>query len=1753
MPLNKLENFIKNTEGRILYVNPNDLDSTDSITNQGNSLTKPFKTIQRALIESARFSYQPGIDNDDTDKTTILIYPGEHQIDNRPGFAIKPDPTDGTRALSVSPTGGEALASLTFGLSLTSEFDLSVENNVLYKFNSVYGGVIVPRGTSIVGMDLRKTKIRPLYVPNPTDDAVPPSAIMRITGSCYFWQFSFFDGNENGLVYTDHQQFNEANQSKPTFSHHKLTCFEYADGVNDVEGYVTDLSMYYYKLSYAYQEPTGRAVDYEYPNFLGDFDKVRPEYEIVGALGNDPIIITSIIAGDGTTATTQVTVTTQSPHGLTTGTPIKISGVNVTPYNISTSVQSVPSATQFTYLIPDVPANLPATPTNISAARATIEADTVKGASPYIFNTSLRSVYGMNGMKADGAKSTGFRSMVVAQFTGISLQKDDRAFVKYNKESRQYEGIAYQKTTGATLAAESSSTDPNTVYHLDSGAIYRKGWEQTHVEMDNDAVMQIVSVFAIGYNGHIKGSGGADASITNSNSNFGQHALIAGGFRPDAFPRDDQGYITHIVSPEWVPTYEEDRDKISYFQLDVNKTKQAGISSHLYLSGFDREDVPPLPLTQGYRLGANLNEELYVSIGGTEFGSPVYMPENVTTGVQTSSIGINSHQGTKFSTAGVPNTNFELAIQDIGIIDGETVRVISDAGDLPEGLEPNRVYYAIKPTSTALKLASTLSNAVNNIPISIYGGSDLRVESRVSDKKPNDIGHPVQFDDTQKNWYVLTDTNSNLYGQLNTNDYVKNNEETDASYFKRYEDRRGIDNKLYKVRYVIPKEAENSRDPVDGFVLQPSSTTGFAKTSDATATSITSSDNNFKRNYGFIATTSEVGNTVTVRAELPHGVKVGQLVYTENVLDSNNPTGADKKGYNGFYTVTAVPNNMEFQYSNTDVDGDTKNTGNFIDNTASRGLSLPRFTIKDNKGNFDVYRSTVLKPYAKDETDGVYLLEILASDYTPPTEFTDQQYSQQVSDFYPQLDRDNVRKNPPAMKSFARRAPLGKVDSNNILNSSTREAIDKFSQNFGVGLAVSSVTPVSAGVVTVQLDNQHDFNGVKEYENLSPFSSGTGFAVTDKYNVRLLDGSQNWNGATAHIKVGVGSTSITYFKLQSPGSGFIGGETLYPENFTGASIGVPTAGIINNVNDTIQVTGVGKTDDGYYRILSFPTPSSIAIAATVGDPTIIPHNSASGQYIFKSGPSVAIASTHFDVTTGLTTFTTSTPHNIRRGGQFTVVDNNNNKVGDFYSNTIASPNEFTSTTVTDPVFVSGYRILPHAFSDNNQTVDVKEAIGARYFNLYGGDSVGLKTDITNTATIIPVQHASGIGTANRFELGDYLELNEEIVRVSATGLTGSGNDSLTVLRGQLGTVPKTHAINTPMRKIKTLAVESRRPSILRASGHTFEYLGYGPGNYSTGLPQVQNRTLTETEEYLAQSQNRGGGTNVYTGLNNRGDFFIGNKKINSATGQEKSFDIPIPSITGEDPSANSVVFDEVTVKQRLNVEGGAGQNILSQLDGPVTMTNDVSMTGKVVSSGTIELAGDIDFTGSFPNGASINNVLVGVGTNKNEITTKTLQGNLILNAAPGFRVAIATDTQYDAPVTYNQIVQNTGFTTFSGDVYFAGAGATFCGGPLHVCDDIVAFYGQSSDISLKENVSTLENPLAKVMQIRGTEYDWKEGNKNYSGHDIGVIAQDIEKVLPEAVSTKPDGTKGVHYNKLIPLLIEAVKDLSNKVDDIKDK
>ena len=76
-------------------------------------------------------------------------------------------------------------------------------------------------------------------------------------------------------------------------------------------------------------------------------------------------------------------------------------------------------------------------------------------------------------------------------------------------------------------------------------------------------------------------------------------------------------------------------------------------------------------------------------------------------------------------------------------------------------------------------------------------------------------------------------------------------------------------------------------------------------------------------------------------------------------------------------------------------------------------------------------------------------------------------------------------------------------------------------------------------------------------------------------------------------------------------------------------------------------------------------------------------------------------------------------------------------------------------------------------------------------------------------------------------------------------------------------------------------------------------------------------------------------------MNDKGDFYIGNTKTSSASGQQTTFDIPVPTITGEDPNRLSMVADEVIVKERLLVEGGSSKNILSQFDGPVTFNGTV--------------------------------------------------------------------------------------------------------------------------------------------------------------------------------------------------------------------
>ena len=125
------------------------------------------------------------------------------------------------------------------------------------------------------------------------------------------------------------------------------------------------------------------------------------------------------------------------------------------------------------------------------------------------------------------------------------------------------------------------------------------------------------------------------------------------------------------------------------------------------------------------------------------------------------------------------------------------------------------------------------------------------------------------------------------------------------------------------------------------------------------------------------------------------------------------------------------------------------------------------------------------------------------------------------------------------------------------------------------------------------------------------------------------------------------------------------------------------------------------------------------------------------------------------------------------------------------------------------------------------------------------------------------------------------------------------------------------------------------------------------------------------------------------------------------------------------------------------------------------------------------------------------------------------------------------------------------------DSFGVGTAASGTTGQIRATDDITAFY--SSDVALKEDIVNISNPLESLKKLNGVLFNWKDswikkqgGEDGYfvRKKDVGVIAQEVEKVLPEAVAQRKDGVKAVKYDRLTCLLIEAVKTLSDKVEKL---
>jgi len=112
--------------------------------------------------------------------------------------------------------------------------------------------------------------------------------------------------------------------------------------------------------------------------------------------------------------------------------------------------------------------------------------------------------------------------------------------------------------------------------------------------------------------------------------------------------------------------------------------------------------------------------------------------------------------------------------------------------------------------------------------------------------------------------------------------------------------------------------------------------------------------------------------------------------------------------------------------------------------------------------------------------------------------------------------------------------------------------------------------------------------------------------------------------------------------------------------------------------------------------------------------------------------------------------------------------------------------------------------------------------------------------------------------------------------------------------------------------------------------------------------------------------------------------------------------------------------------------------------------------------------------------------------------------------------------------------------------------ASATAGRIDATNDIVAY--SSSDKRFKTNIVRIGSPIQKIKEIGGYEFDWIPNLEHgYEGHDVGVIAQEIEAVVPELVQTRDSGYKAVKYDKLTALLIEAIKEQQNTIEKLEER
>ena len=429
-------------------------------------------------------------------------------------------------------------------------------------------------------------------------------------------------------------------------------------------------------------------------------------------------------------------------------------------------------------------------------------------------------------------------------------------------------------------------------------------------------------------------------------------------------------------------------------------------------------------------------------------------------------------------------------------------------------------------------------------------------------------------------------------------------------------------------------------------------------------------------------------------------------------------------------------------------------------------------------------------------------------------------------------------------------------------------------------------------------------------------------------------------------------------------------------------------------------------------------------------------------------------------------------------------------------------------------------------NDGTLTITVDGTATTFTANQSGNSSVSITTGSSDNFYVTEASYSAGTLTLTR---------NGSLADVIATGFLQIGVSSTTALAGNTTTITTAQANEITANTAKTGITTAQASEITANTAKVG--ITTAQANEITANTAKVGITTTQANEIIANTA-KVTDTGVPALLNESGSVELGigitAAEVREAIGAGTS-NLAIGN-TGSTALAGNTTIPTNT-NQLTN-----GSGFISSLSGAVLTTTNQTVAGiKTFSSAPF---------------------LSSVTTNIEEEPPPALflKGTgLIEKRNLGLNAFTSTSIPTNAVLTSgNQTVA--GVKTFSSDLKVS-TGSIAVGnisnsttdGRIDASNDVVAF--STSDVRLKDNIKTIDNALDKVKSIQGIEFDWIEKEKVHgnSGHDIGVIAQEIEKVLPDVVTTRDSGYKAVKYEKIVPLLIEAIKELSNQVNELKNK